>query len=316
MLDKYHREIDYLRISVTDLCNLRCTYCMPKEGIKKISHEKIISPERIEEIVMEAVKLGIKKIRLTGGEPLVRHGIIDICKRISSIKGIEKLCLTTNGVLLSKYAKELKESGVTNINISLDTLDKDKYYRITRGGNLDDVFNGIAAIKELGFKNTKLNCVLIGGFNDDEIPNFAKFAHDNDLIFRFIELMPIGESIKLDQSCFISNNLVLEKLPELVKDSSDDGVSTLYRFKDGKGSIGLISPLSHSFCKNCSRLRLTSDGKIKPCLHSSLEIDLKDKHGDDLLEELRKSILLKPKEHHLNSDKQSSSKRGMSEIGG
>lgn len=315
MLDKFNREIDYLRISITDLCNLRCIYCMPKDGVKKLSHENIISIERIEEIVKEAVKLGINKVRLTGGEPLVRHGLAEICRKISAIPEIKELCITTNGVLLKKYAKELKESGVTRINISLDTLNKDKYERITRGGNIEDVFEGINAIKEEGFKDTKINCVLIGGFNDDEIPSFLKFAHDNNLSFRFIELMPIGEGEKMDRSSFISNSKVIESLSDLVK-VEDDGVSSLYKFKDGKGSIGLISPLSHSFCEKCSRLRLTSDGKLKPCLHSSLEIDLKDKHGDELKEEIKKAILLKPKEHHLNQDKKSSSKRLMSEIGG
>ena len=315
MKDLFNREIDYLRISLTDLCNLRCTYCMPKDGVRKLSHENILSFERIKEIVEASVKLGIKKIRLTGGEPLVRKGISEICRLIADIPGVEELCLTTNGVLLKEYAKELKDAGVTRINISLDTLNKDKYKKITRGGNLDDVLEGIKAVKEAGFKNTKINCVLIGGFNDDEIEDFAKFANSNELSFRFIELMPIGEGEKLESKAFISNDEILRRLPDLVK-VEDDGVSSLYKFKCGGGSIGLISPLSHSFCEKCSRIRLTSDGKLRLCLHSNLEVDLKDLSGDELIEAIKKAILLKPKEHHLIKDKKSSSERGMSEIGG
>ena len=315
MKDSFDREIDYLRISVTDLCNLRCTYCMPKDGVHKISHDQIISVERIEEIVKEAVKLGIKKVRLTGGEPLVRKGITEICWRISRISGIEELCLTTNGILLKSLAKDLKNSGVDRLNISLDTLNKDKYLRITRGGNIDDVFSGIEEAKCVGFKNIKINVVLIGGFNDDEINDFAKFAEDNDLSVRFIELMPIGEGTSMKKESFISNDIILNTVPNLVK-VSDDGVSSLYKFKSGKGSIGLISPLSHSFCKSCSRIRLTSDGKIKPCLHSDIEIDLNGLSGEELSIAIKKAILLKPKEHHLNETMKSSSKRGMFEIGG
>lgn len=315
MKDSFNREIDYLRISVTDLCNLRCVYCMPKDGVKKILHEKIISPERIEEIVKEAVKLGIRKVRITGGEPLVRNGIIEICRLIAGISGIEELCLTTNGILLKSLAKDLKNAGVDRLNISLDTLNKDKFNKITRGGNLDDVLSGLESAREAGFINTKINCVLIGGFNDDEILDFAKFAQDNDYDVRFIELMPIGEGQNMDSKAFISNQKILDTIPDLIK-SETDGVSKSYKFKNKKGSIGLISPLSNSFCKSCSRIRLTSDGKIKPCLHSDLEIDLNNLHHEELSNALKKAITLKPKEHRLNVDKKSSSKRGMNEIGG
>lgn len=314
MKDAFDREIDYLRISLTDLCNLRCIYCMPKDGVTKKSHTEILSFERIIEIVEAFARLGIKKVRLTGGEPLVRKGIVNICQDISKIEGIETLAITTNGVLLKKYAKELYSAGVNQLNISLDTLNKDKYFRITRGGNIDDVLEGIEEAKRVGFKHLKINCVLIKNFNDDEICDFAKFAKYNDLDVRFIELMSIGEAKNLKDS-FLSNDEILKRIPDLIP-LSIDGVSMEYGFKDSKGKIGLISPLSHMFCSSCSRIRLTSDGKIKPCLHSDVEIDLKDLHGDELINKLKEAILVKPKEHLLNKKKNSDSNRTMNEIGG
>lgn len=315
MLDRFDREVDYLRISVTDLCNYRCSYCMPKNGIIKKEHNDIISFERIVEIVTSLTSLGIKKIRLTGGEPLLRNGIIDLCKMLKNIKGVEELCITTNASLLKKYAKDLFEAGVSKLNISLDTLKEGRYKLITRGANLSDVLEGIKEAKRVGFKNIKINCVLIGGFNDDEIIDFAKFANDYDLEFRFIELMPIGEAIHYPKEAFISSDIVLEKLPNLIP-LKFDGVTSIYGFKNDKGRIGLISPLSHTFCHSCSRIRLTSDGKIKPCLHSSLEIDLANLHGEELNRKLEEAIFNKPKMHLLKEKKKSDSSRLMSEIGG
>ncbi len=315
MKDNFNREIDYLRVSVTDLCNLRCTYCMPQEGVVKKCHDEIISFERIKEIVEASTKLGIKKVRITGGEPLVRKGIVKICQDIASIKGIEDLSITTNGILLTKYAKELKIAGVKRINISLDTLRKDRYFAITRGGNIDDVISGIKEAQLAGFSKIKLNCVLVKGFNDDEIIDLINFAKNNNLELRFIELMRIGEATKFNSCSFLSNDYILNLVPGLIF-LGEDGVSKQYGFKDSSAKIGLISPLSHNFCSSCSRIRLTSDGKIKPCLHSSLEFDLKDLHGDALISKLREAILAKPQKHHLDEDKNSDSKRGMSQIGG
>lgn len=315
MKDSFSREIDYLRISVTDLCNLRCLYCMPEKGVEKIEHNKIISPERIKEIVEECSKLGIKKVRLTGGEPLVRKGIIEIIKLIRSVKGIEEICLTTNGLLLNEMAQELFDAGVDRLNISLDTLDEKKFAFMTRGGKLSQVINGIKKAQEVGFKNTKINCVLIGGFNDDEIEKFAAFAEKNSLIVRFIELMPIGESEHFEDKSFVSNELVLKRLPNLVLIDSR-GVAKNYSIPNSKGVIGLISPLSNIFCSSCSRIRLTSDGKIKPCLHSKEEIDLNGLTGKKLADALRHAIVSKPKQHSLNENRRSKSLRGMSKIGG
>lgn len=315
MKDSFSREIDYLRISVTDLCNLRCLYCMPEKGVAKIEHDKIISPERIKEIVTKCAELGIKKVRLTGGEPLVRKGIIEIIKSIRSVKGIEEICLTTNGLLLNEMAHDLFDAGVDRLNISLDTLDEKKFSFITRGGKLAQVISGIKKAQEVGFKNTKVNCVLIGGFNDDEIERFADFAKRYSLIVRFIELMPIGESEQFEDKSFVSNELILKRLPNLIPIDSD-GVAMYYSIPHSNGIIGLISPLSNSFCASCSRIRLTSDGKIKPCLHSKDEIDLNGLTGEKLSDALKRAILSKPKQHSLNEDRRSKSIRGMSKIGG
>ena len=315
MKDSFNREIDYLRISLTDLCNLRCIYCMPSKGVEKKSHDQILSVERIKELVESFASLGIKKVRLTGGEPLVRKGFIDIVKAIRSIPSIEEICLTTNGTLLKEFAKPLKDAGLDRLNISLDTLNEEKYHRLTRVGNISDVLEGIKEAKRVGFKDIKVNCVLIHNFNDDELEAFKDFAVSNELTVRFIELMPIGESLKLSKDSYISNNIVLDTLKGLIPLGSDE-VASYYQIPNSKAKIGLISPLSHMFCEKCSRIRLTSDGKIKPCLHSSLEIDTTGLSGEELKEILKKAILSKPKEHNLHKEGRSSSKRGMSEIGG
>jgi len=315
MRDSFNREIDYLRISVTDLCNLRCVYCMPEKGVEKFSHDQIISPERIKEIVEACVKLGVKKVRLTGGEPLTRRGLLEIVRLIKEVNGIEEICLTTNGIGLKQKAQELKDAGVDRLNISLDTLDEKKFKFITRGGELIQVLDGIKEAQKVGFKNTKINVVLIGGFNDDEIKNFRDFSAIFKVIVRFIELMPIGEGANFKARSFISNKVVLEQLPYAILDYSD-GVTSYYQFEDSDAKIGLISPLSNKFCESCSRIRLTSDGKIKPCLHSKAEFDLNGLQSEDLVNKIKESILAKPKEHYLNEEGKSSSLRGMNKIGG
>lgn len=313
MKDQFGREIDYLRISVTDLCDLRCKYCMPEKGIPKLSHEDILKPEQIHEFVQSFASIGIKKVRITGGEPLVRHGLKEILESIRSIPEIKEICITTNGIKLKENAQMLFESGVDRLNISLDTLREKKYNDLTRVGHLQDVLEGIKEAKKVGFKNIKINTVLIGGFNDDEIDQFIDFASLNDLTVRFIELMPIGESRNLPSSSFVSNELILKnKRLEFCK---DDGVSRLFKIKDGQGFIGLISPISNRFCKSCNRIRLTADGKIKPCLHSKEEIDISKYHGEELKKILIESINRKPKEHHLEEGF-SNTTRGMNLIGG
>ncbi|RSB90339.1 GTP 3',8-cyclase MoaA [Parvimonas micra] len=313
MKDRFGRNITYLRISVTDLCNLRCKYCMPESGVKSLCHSDILSIEEIVEIVKVASKNGIKKIRLTGGEPLVRRGFINLCKQISKIDEIEDIAITTNGVYLKDMADELFENKVRRINFSLDTLIKEKYNDITRRNDFDKTMESLFYAIKKGFK-VKINVVLIGGFNDDEIHDFVNLANDYDLEVRFIELMQIGETANWSKDKFVSNKIVLEKVPELEFDGVS-GVAKIYKIKGQKGRIGLISPISCSFCEDCNRIRLTSDGKLKPCLHSKDEINLKGLSGEELEEVFKRGIFEKPEKHHLEDGK-SESARDMNKIGG
>ena len=313
MKDRFGRNITYLRISVTDLCNLRCKYCMPESGVKSLCHSDILSIEEIIEIVKIASKNGIKKIRLTGGEPLVRRGFINLCKQISKIDEIEDIAITTNGVYLKEMADELFENKVRRINFSLDTLIKEKYNDITRRNDFDKTIESLFYAIKKGFK-VKINVVLIGGFNDDEIQDFVNLANKYDLEVRFIELMQIGETANWSKDKFVSNKIVLEKVPELEFDGVS-GVAKIYKIKGQKGRIGLISPISCSFCEDCNRIRLTSDGKLKPCLHSKDEINLKGLSGEELEEVFKRGIFEKPEKHHLEDGK-SESARDMNKIGG
>ena len=313
MKDRFGRNITYLRISVTDLCNLRCKYCMPESGVKSLCHSDILSIEEIVEIVKVASKNGIKKIRLTGGEPLVRRGFINLCKQISKIDEIEDIAITTNGVYLKDMADELFENKVRRINFSLDTLIKEKYNDITRRNDFDKTMESLFYVIKKGFK-VKINVVLIGGFNDDEIQDFVNLANKYDLEVRFIELMQIGETANWSKDKFVSNKIVLEKVPELEFDGVL-GVAKIYKIKGQKGRIGLISPISCSFCEDCNRIRLTSDGKLKPCLHSKDEINLKGLSGEELEEVFKRGIYEKPEKHHLEDGK-SESARDMNKIGG
>ena len=313
MKDRFGRNITYLRISVTDLCNLRCKYCMPERGVKSLCHSDILSIEEIVEIVKVASKNGIKKIRLTGGEPLVRRGFINLCKQISEINEIEDIAITTNGVYLKEMADELFENKVRRINFSLDTLIKEKYNDITRRNDFDKTMESLFYAIKKGFK-VKINVVLIGGFNDDEIQDFVNLANKYDLEVRFIELMQIGETANWSKDKFVSNKIVLEKVPELEFDGVS-GVAKIYKIKGQKGRIGLISPISCSFCEDCNRIRLTSDGKLKPCLHSKDEINLKGLSGEQLEEVFKRGIYEKPEKHHLEDGK-SESARDMNKIGG
>ena len=313
MKDRFGRDITYLRISVTDLCNLRCKYCMPESGVESLCHSDILSLEEIVEIVKVAAKNGITKIRLTGGEPLVRRGFVHLCKEISKIEQIEDIAITTNGVHLKNMADNLFENKVKRINFSLDTLVKEKYNDITRRNDFEKTMESLFYAIEKGFK-VKLNVVLIGGFNDDEIENFVKLANDYDLEVRFIELMQIGETANWSKDKFVSNKIVLEKVPKLEFDGVS-GVAKIYKIKGQKGKIGLISPISCSFCSDCNRIRLTSDGKLKPCLHSKDEINLKGLSGEELEEVFKRGIFDKPEKHHLEDGK-SESARDMNKIGG
>lgn len=314
MRDASGRIIDYLRLSVTDLCNYRCQYCMPPSGIQKRDHRDILSVEECGEIAQAAVHCGVRKIRLTGGEPLVRRGILDICRLLRGIPGLEELCLTTNGSLLPEMAVSLREAGVDRLNISLDTLRPDRFARMTRLGALEDVWSGIRAAEEAGFSNLKLDTVLIGGFNDDELGSFLDLTLDHPWEIRFIELMPMGPCSAWEKSCFLPVGTVLDRYPQL-QELDAQGVARRFRLPGAQGTIGLISPVSHDFCQTCSRIRVTADGKLKGCLHSREEIPLRGLHGQALENAIRQGILQKPLRHHL-AEGSSKTPRNMNQIGG
>ena len=314
MLDGCGRTFDYLRLSVTDLCNYRCRYCMPAEGVCKRPHADILSVEELVEIGRAAVKCGVKKIRLTGGEPLVRRGILDICHGLRAIPGLEELCLTTNGSLLPSMAAPLREAGVDRLNISLDTLRPDRFREMTRLGTLSDVLEGIRAAEDAGFTNLKLDTVLIGGFNDDEIGDFLNLTMDHPWEIRFIELMPMGPCAEWEKSRFLSVDSVLQRYTTL-QEIDAQGVARRYRLPGAKGTVGLISPMSHDFCADCRRIRVTADGKLKGCLHSREELPLRGLHGKDLEDAIRRGILQKPQRHHL-AEGASDTPRTMNQIGG
>lgn len=314
MKDQFDREITYLRVSVTDLCNLRCRYCMP-DGVCQKRHEDILSFEEITEIVAAAAELGVRKVRVTGGEPLVRKGCVDLVRMIAAIPGVEEVDMTTNGVLLARDAAALKAAGLRRVNISLDSLDPEKYAYITGGGSLQDAIAGIKAAFDVGLTPVKINTVLIGGFNDDEIPAFVELTRSYPVELRFIELMPMGGQFGKD--AYVPGGRVLEAVPALSPIPQDGGVAQLYQLTDGKGRVGLISPLSRHFCGTCNRLRLTSEGHLKPCLHSNQEILVRGKHGKELLDTLKEAILNKPQMHGaLDAEHLSQAGRAMHTIGG
>nr|WP_302664281.1 GTP 3',8-cyclase MoaA [uncultured Agathobaculum sp.] len=315
MKDRYGRTIKYLRLSVTDLCNCRCVYCMGENGVPRLPHSAILSFEEIEEIVRAAVSLGVTKVRLTGGEPLVRRGIDELVRRLRGIEGVEELAMTTNGARLAEYAEALKEAGLDRLNVSLDTLDPEKFRRITRIGELRDTLDGLDDARRAGFEHIKLNTVLMGGVNDDEIAEIAALAKDGAFDVRFIELMPIGECTDWDRRRFFPAERVLEYLPKGERVPSD-GVAELWRPAGFRGTVGLIRPLSHRFCADCDRIRVTADGCLKPCLHSAREIPLRGKHGEALVRTIAEGMQTKPREHHMADGHASESRRGMNRIGG
>ena len=317
MKDSFGREITYMRLSVTDKCNLRCRYCMPEEGICHRSHSEMLSEDEMIAAVEIAASLGIRKLRITGGEPLVKKNILSICRRAAAIEGIEELCITTNGILLPPMAKALREAGVNRVNISLDTLDSEKYNRITRIGDLSAAMAGIESALDAGFDKVKVNTVLIGGFNDDEIPQLAGLTRRYPLDLRFIELMPMSENPFFGPEAYIPGAAVLSALPELQEADHDGGVARLYRLPEAQGNIGLINPLSCHFCSSCNRIRLTADGKLMPCLHSCDSYDVKGLGHEDMEKEFIRAIMSKPLCHApLSATEISCAGRDMNTIGG
>lgn len=316
MIDNYGRNINYLRVSVTDLCQFRCTYCIPEKGIKQLKHSEILSLEEIYTVIRECSTLGVDKIRFTGGEPLVRKGLMGLIKSVSRLEKIKDIAMTTNGALLGNMAQSLKNSGLHRVNISLDTLNENKFKAVTRVGELKDVIRGVEAAKVAGL-GVKFNVVLMKDFNDDEIEDLIKLTRIYDADVRFIELMPIGENQEFAVKHFMSCDEILKTF-ELRPMMTDDphAPTRYYKYGNAKGRVGFITAMSSHFCSQCNRIRLTSDGKLKPCLHSNQEIDLRKaiRNSDNLSEVIIGAIKSKPEKHHLVENQIID--RGMSRIGG
>jgi cyclic pyranopterin phosphate synthase len=326
LLDLYRRKINYLRISVTDRCNLRSRYCMPEEGIPLIPHEDVLRYEEILRIVRVFAKEGISKVRLTGGEPLVRKGIVHFIASLSRIEEIRDLSLTTNGILLRKLARDLKQAGLRRVNVSLDTLRRDRFLQITRRDDYEKVWAGIVEALSAGLTPIKINMVAIRGVNDDEIEDFARLTGHLPLTVRYIEYMPSGNGDLWTESHIVTTPEIqrrLEALGRLIPIASEtwDGPAARFQLEGAIGEIGFIGAVSNHFCSECNRLRLTPDGKIRTCLFSDDEVDLREilrKGGTDeeLKQRLLEAIHSKPERHHINTHQFKKCQRNMSAIGG
>jgi cyclic pyranopterin phosphate synthase len=306
--DSYQRPINYMRVSVTDRCNLRCVYCMPEEGVAWIPHESILTYEEMITIIRAGAELGITRVRITGGEPLVRLGIVDFVRLVARIEGLEDISMTTNAILLSDFAYRLKEAGLRRVNISLDTLRPERYQQICRKGDIGAVLSGIEAARAAGLDPVKINVVVMAGVNDDEIQDFACKTVDEGWHVRFIELMPYaGHNGHTPQG--LSLREVKRRIDPLgkmepFKHSIGNGPAKYYRLPQAKGTIGFIAALSEHFCYSCNRLRLTADGKLRPCLMSETMIDLREPlrsgiSSEKVKELIRQAVTSKPLGHHL-----------------
>jgi cyclic pyranopterin phosphate synthase len=332
--DAFNRPISYLRVSVTDRCNLRCIYCMPPRGVALLPHEDILSYEEIAAFVRAASTLGISKVRLTGGEPLVRAGLPGLVKMLAEINAIDDISLTTNGVLLAEHARELKAAGLRRVNVSLDSLRPERFEKITRHGKLEQVLRGIEAAKACGLEPVKVNVVVMQGVNDDEVLDFARLSISDGWHVRFIELMPfggdnppLGHTLTAPQPSvhFVAAAEIMGRLASLGKlepclPPRGNGPARYYRFPDARGTIGFVTPVSEHFCFNCNRLRLTADGKLRPCLLSDLEVDVRQHLRQNASVERLKEVIAevvknKPRQHKLAEGK-TARKRLMSQVGG
>ncbi len=325
-IDKEKRVINYLRLSISDRCNLRCFYCMPEEGIDFQPHGEILTYEEMLDIARLSVDIGIRKIRLTGGEPLVRKGALNFIRRLSNIEGLDEITLTTNGVLLKDFAAELKDCGICRINISLDSLKADRFFRITGRDYFDRTWEGIQEVERVGFSPIKINVVAIRGINDDEILDFARLTLKKPYHIRFIEFMPVGEHNNWSSEKFISTEEIFNIIQSLgtlkpIMPNPSDGPAQRYHLEGGRGEIGFIGALSNHFCTTCNRLRLTAEGLLRSCLFSDQEIDIKTplrkgKGDAHLLDLIRFAIEKKPKDHGLINQGPRKCVRSMSSIGG
>ncbi|MCA9736425.1 MAG: GTP 3',8-cyclase MoaA [Gemmatimonadetes bacterium] len=307
MVDGFGRRIEYLRISVTDKCNLRCVYCMPEEGLNWLTRDEILRYEEIARVVEVMAGMGLKRVRITGGEPLVRKELHHLVAAIARVPGIEDLSLSTNAVLLAAQADALRDAGVQRVNVSLDSLVAERLDRIVRRpGSFAAIMEGLAAAERVGFDPIKINCVLMRGQNDDEIEAFAEMTRTRPWHVRFIEVMPTGSNLDLSVDGFVSCQEALERVRRIgriepVDGPGGNGPATYYRFPDAAGTIGVITPMSHNFCHRCNRMRLTADGHLRPCLFGDLQTNLRDplRRGEDLVPRIEETLRIKPERHHL-----------------
>jgi len=326
LADAFRRPITYLRISVTDRCNLRCTYCMPEAGLPWIPKPQILSFEEIERVVRAAAAVGVRSIRLTGGEPLVRRDLVTLVGRLAAIEGIDDVALSTNGLLLAETARALAAAGLRRVNVSLDTLRADRFEAIARRPGLERVLAGIDAAFEAGLVPVKLNCVVMRGRNDDEIADFAALTADRPLFVRFIELMPVVDHASEQRDLYVSADEILARIGALgslepAAGPGGNGPARYFALPSARGAVGVISPLSHDYCERCNRVRLTADGRLRLCLFGDHDIDLRTplRAGADreaLAALFRAGMLIKPERHHLRLGEPASRMRAFSEIGG
>jgi len=327
LLDNHHRTVNYLRLSVTDRCNLRCVYCMPEEGVHFMPHNEILTYEEILHMVSLCVQQGIRKVRLTGGEPLVRKGFIGLVEGLCKTEGLEEITLTTNGVFLKDFARALRECGICRINVSMDTLKPDRFRQITRRDAYDQVWEGIEEAERVGFNPIKLNVVAMRGINDDEILDFAHLTWEKPYHVRFIELMPVGSTNGFwTAERFIPLKEIFDRIQRLgsltpIGRTPLDGPAERYALDGARGEIGFIGALSHHFCANCNRLRLTADGHLRGCLFSEQETDLKTplregREDGDILDLIRHTLQDKPANHGLTESQPRKCTRPMNGIGG
>ncbi len=326
MIDPFGRPVEYLRISVTDKCNLRCVYCMPEEGLPWLKKDQLLTYEEIQEIVRVMAPMGLKRIRLTGGEPLVRKDLPQLVDLLASISGIEEVSLTTNGVLLEELAEPLRDAGTTRVNISLDSFRPERVDALARRkGTFEKVLKGLEAAEKAGLEPIKINVVLIRGKNDDEIADFAEATRIRPWHVRFIEIMPTASNLELSANDFFSCQEALEQLKELgelepVAGPEGNGPAAYFRFPGARGTVGVITPMSHNFCEGCNRLRLTADGQLRPCLFGEIQTNLRDplRAGENLVPLIENTLRIKPERHDLvqGSDQGSGGLIALSQTGG
>jgi len=326
MRDQFGRRIEYLRVSVTDKCNLRCVYCMPLEGLPWLKKDEILSYEEIERIVRVMAGMGLRRVRITGGEPLVRRDLPKLAGMISAIPGIDDLSLSTNAVLLAEHVDALRAAGVARLNVSLDSLRPDRVDAIARRpGSFPRIMEGLEAAERAGFDPIKINVVLIGGENDDEIPDFAEITRERPWHIRFIELMPTGSNLDLSANKFVSCAEALRRIRaidalEPVAGPLGNGPARYYQFEGAPGTVGVITPMSHNYCDRCNRMRLTADGQLRPCLFGDLHTNLRDplRAGADLVPLIEETLRIKPERHYLvqGSDVGSGGLVALSQTGG